>query len=75
MSKAAKTAAKTIRLPPIRVRVSSPAAPSATEDKLPKITSVSITTEVVLDGKGSEPSWVSMRFGDKIEVREVVASA
>jgi len=30
------------------------------------------TAEVVLDGKG-EPSWVSMRFGDKIEVRDVPA--
>jgi hypothetical protein len=31
------------------------------------------TAEVVLDGKGAEPSWVSMRFGDKIEVRDVPA--
>jgi hypothetical protein len=31
------------------------------------------TAEVVLDGKGTEPSWVSMRFGDKIEVRDVPA--
>lgn len=31
------------------------------------------TAEVVLDAKGSEPSWVSMRFGDKIEVRDVPA--
>lgn len=31
------------------------------------------TAEVVLDGKGAEPSWVSMRFGEKIEVRDVPA--
>jgi len=33
------------------------------------------TAEVVLDssGKGAEPSWVSLRFGDKIEVRDVPA--
>jgi hypothetical protein len=33
------------------------------------------TAEVVLDagGKGGEPSWVSMRFGEKIEVRDVPA--
>ncbi|RYZ07222.1 MAG: hypothetical protein EOO73_12695 [Myxococcales bacterium] len=32
------------------------------------------TAEVVLDAtKGSEPTWVSMRFGDKIEVRDVPA--
>jgi len=31
------------------------------------------TAEVVLDGKGADPSWVSMRFGDKIEVRDVPA--
>jgi len=33
------------------------------------------TPEVVLDssGKGAEPSWVSLRFGDKIEVRDVPA--
>jgi hypothetical protein len=33
------------------------------------------TAEVVLDsgGKGGEPSWVSLRFGDKIEVRDVPA--
>lgn len=32
------------------------------------------TAEVVLDAsKGAEPTWVSMRFGDKIEVRDVPA--
>jgi hypothetical protein len=32
------------------------------------------TAEVVLDSsRGGEPSWVSMRFGDKIEVRDVPA--
>jgi hypothetical protein len=31
------------------------------------------TAEVVLDGKGAEPSWVSLRFGEKIEVRDVPA--
>src|SRR6478752_1288637 len=31
------------------------------------------TAEVVLDGKGADPSWVSMRFGDKIEVHDVPA--
>jgi hypothetical protein len=33
------------------------------------------TAEVVLDssGKGTEPSWVSLRFGDKIEVHDVPA--
>jgi hypothetical protein len=32
------------------------------------------TAEVVLDAsKGTEPSWVSLRFGDKIEVRDVPA--
>lgn len=32
------------------------------------------TAEVVLDaGKGAEPSWVSLRFGDKIEVHDVPA--
>jgi hypothetical protein len=32
------------------------------------------TAEVVLDSSGgSEPSWVSMRFGEKIEVRDVPA--
>ena len=31
------------------------------------------TAEVVLDAKGSEPTWVSMRFGDKIEVHDVPA--
>jgi hypothetical protein len=33
------------------------------------------TAEVVLDSsaKGTEPSWVSMRFGDKIEVHDVPA--
>jgi hypothetical protein len=31
------------------------------------------TAEVVLDGKGADPSWVSLRFGDKIEVRDVPA--
>lgn len=32
------------------------------------------TAEVVLDSsKGSEPTWVSLRFGDKIEVRDVPA--
>jgi hypothetical protein len=32
------------------------------------------TAEVVLDAsKGSEPTWVSMRFGEKIEVRDVPA--
>jgi hypothetical protein len=31
------------------------------------------TAEVVLDAKGSEPTWVSMRFGEKIEVHDVPA--
>jgi hypothetical protein len=31
------------------------------------------TAEVVLDGKGADPSWVSLRFGEKIEVRDVPA--
>lgn len=31
------------------------------------------TPEVKLDAKGAEPSWISLRFGDRIEVRDVPA--
>ena len=49
MSNAAIAAAKIIKSPPTSVRVSKTAAPSAMALRLPKATSDSITTEVVLE--------------------------